>query len=79
MDRCWLSGNSGDALHAVLCAAGFNIRWLLRAIATNGLAALSWSSRSWRCMQHASARCSELLRVPLSTEIAGSSHVSITS
>ena len=40
MDRCWLSGSTGDALHAVLCAAGFNIRWLLRAIATKGLAAL---------------------------------------
>jgi IS5 family transposase len=33
MDRCWLKGSEGDALHAVLCAAGFNIRWLLRAIA----------------------------------------------
>ena len=33
MDRCWLRGSEGDALHAVLCAAGFNIRWLLRAIA----------------------------------------------
>ena len=22
----------GDALHAILCAAGYNIRWLLRAI-----------------------------------------------
>ena len=32
MDRCWLKGAEGDALHAVLCAAGFNIRWLLRAI-----------------------------------------------
>jgi IS5 family transposase len=32
MDRCWLQGSVGDALHAVLCAAGFNIRWLLRAI-----------------------------------------------
>jgi transposase, IS5 family len=40
MDRCWLGGSSGDALHAVLCAAGFNIRWLLRAIAAKGLAAL---------------------------------------
>ena len=40
MDRCWLSGSSGDALHAVLCAAGFNIRWLLRAIAAKGLVAL---------------------------------------
>jgi IS5 family transposase len=33
MDRCWLKGAEGDALHAALCAAGFNIRWLLRAIA----------------------------------------------
>ena len=40
MDRCWLGGSSGDALHAVLCAAGFNIRWLLRAIAAKGLTAL---------------------------------------
>ncbi len=32
MDRCWLKGTEGDALHAVLCAAGFNIRWLLRAL-----------------------------------------------
>ena len=40
MDRCWLGGSSGDALHAVLSAAGFNIRWLLRAIAAKGLAAL---------------------------------------
>lgn len=40
MDRCWLGGSTGDALHAVLCAAGFNIRWLLRAIAAKGLAAL---------------------------------------
>ena len=40
MDRCWLSGSTGDALHAVLCAAGFNIRWLMRAIAAKGLAAL---------------------------------------
>jgi IS5 family transposase len=40
MDRCWLKGTEGDALHAVLCAAGFNIRWLLRAIARLGLAGL---------------------------------------
>lgn len=39
MQRCWLKGSTGDALHAVLCAAGFNIRWLLRAIAKLGLRA----------------------------------------
>ena len=32
MDRCWLAGAIGDALHAVLCAAGYNLKWLLRAI-----------------------------------------------
>ena len=35
-----LKGSDGDALHAVLCAAGFNIRWLLRAIARLGLRGL---------------------------------------
>ncbi len=40
MDRCWLKGQEGDALHAVLCAAGFNIRWLLRAIVRLGLEGL---------------------------------------
>ena len=32
MDRCHLKGETGDRLHAVLCAAGYNIRWLLRMI-----------------------------------------------
>ena len=27
MNRCHLKGELGDALHAVLCAAGYNIRW----------------------------------------------------
>jgi len=40
MDRCWLSGLLGDALHAGLCAAGYNIRWLLRAMAHVGFSAL---------------------------------------
>jgi transposase, IS5 family len=34
MQRCWLKGALGDALHALSCAAGYNIRWLLRAIAS---------------------------------------------
>ena len=37
MDRCHLKGKTGDRLHAVLCAAGYNIRWLLRMIAKKGL------------------------------------------
>ena len=40
MDRCWLQGAVGDALHALSCAAGYNIRWLLRAIARLGVAGL---------------------------------------
>jgi IS5 family transposase len=39
MDRCLLQGALGDALHALSCAAGYNIRWLLRAIARLGLGA----------------------------------------
>ena len=32
MNRCHLKGSEGDAIHAVLSAAGYNIRWLLRMI-----------------------------------------------
>ena len=39
MGRCHLKGEQGDRLHAVLCAAGYNIRWLLRMIAKKGLRA----------------------------------------
>ena len=35
------------AVHAVLCAAGFNIRWLLRAIAAKGLRALLLALSQW--------------------------------
>jgi IS5 family transposase len=45
MERCWLQGALGDALHAVLCAAGYNLRWLLRAMA--GLKLKVLSLRSW--------------------------------
>lgn len=44
MRRCHLKGQEGDALHAVLCASGYNIRWLLRAIANKGIKALAWLS-----------------------------------
>jgi transposase, IS5 family len=42
MKRCWFKDQAGDAMHAVLCAAGFNIRWLLRAIARMGVKAPSY-------------------------------------
>ncbi len=31
--RCHLKGAEGDALHVIACAAGYNLRWLLRWIA----------------------------------------------
>ena len=37
MDRCWLQGALGDALHTIGCAAGYNLRWLLRDVARLGL------------------------------------------
>jgi len=37
LDRCWLQGALGDALHTISCAAGYNLRWLLRAIARKGI------------------------------------------
>ena len=40
MDRCWLQGAVGDALHALSCAAGYNIRWLLRVIVRLGVGCL---------------------------------------
>ncbi len=35
-----MHGAVGDALHALSCAAGYNIRWLMRAIARLGLRGL---------------------------------------
>jgi hypothetical protein len=43
MDRCWLQGAMGDALHALSCAAGYNVRWLLRAITRLGLGGLFYA------------------------------------
>jgi hypothetical protein len=37
MNRCRLRGQTDDAIHAVLCAAGYNIRWLLRMIRKKGI------------------------------------------
>jgi IS5 family transposase len=37
MDRCWLQGALGDALHSISCAAGYNLRWLMRAIVRLGI------------------------------------------
>jgi len=54
MDRCYLKGEQGDRLNAVLCAAGYNIKWLLRMIAKKGV---TFSQRLYlRLYQAASAR-----------------------
>jgi IS5 family transposase len=37
-----LKGETGDKVHAVLCAAGYNIQWLLRMIAKKRVTFLRW-------------------------------------
>lgn len=32
LDRNWLKGALGDAMHAVLCGAGHNLRMILRKL-----------------------------------------------
>ena len=51
MGRCHLKGERGDRLHAVLCAAGFNIKWLLRMIVKKGV---SFLRSVFLCPQQAS-------------------------
>jgi IS5 family transposase len=43
MNRNYLKGAMGDALHAVLCSCGYNIKWLLRRIGAKGLRGLFFS------------------------------------
>ena len=56
MDRRWLKGQLGDALHAVLCAAGYNLRWLMRAMVRLGLAVAFLRSMLCRLMAALSRR-----------------------
>ena len=67
MDRCHLKGEQGDRLHAVLCAAGYNIQWLLRMIVKKGvtflrrlylrLCAVADVSPSWQDVLGSSLSC----------------------
>jgi hypothetical protein len=59
MRRCWLKGETGDALHAVLCAAGFNIRWLMRAILDKGILPL------WQLFCACNLRCNRQSKASL--------------
>ena len=55
MDRCWLQGSLGDALHTLGCAAGYNLRWLLRAIARLGIRAV-FLRLMWAALQQGHTR-----------------------
>jgi len=48
MGRCHLKGEMGDALHAISCAIGYNIGWLLRAIVRLGLKGFFALKHIWR-------------------------------
>ena len=76
LDRCWLKGAQGDALHAISCAAGYNLRWLLRAIARLGIGPASlrllqmalWAVRPTSGSY--SSRCSGLVSSSLHHDLA---------
>jgi IS5 family transposase len=63
MHRCWMKGALGDALHAVLCAAGYNLRWLLRAVAHRGLKALLFA------LWHSLARPLRIRHIPVDGQV----------
>ncbi|MGF6960613.1 IS5 family transposase [Paraburkholderia youngii] len=47
LDRNWLKGAPGDAIHAVLCGAGHNLRMILRKLRLfYALVLIAWLSRS---------------------------------
>ena len=77
MDRCWLQGAMGDALHALSCAAGYNIRWLLRAIVRLGLGGLFYAfsavAACLACLLHAvmaGTKVMESVRTPQRRRLA---------
>lgn len=65
MLRCWLKGQPGDTLHAVVCAAGYNLSWLLRAIVRLGLGPLLLVLAWLRCCPTDGRKpCSHLPNLP---------------
>ena len=54
-----LIGSLGDALHAIACAAGYNIRWLMRAMLRLGLKGLFAPLNLWPWVMLA-VRCSAI-------------------
>jgi IS5 family transposase len=69
MDRCWLQGALGDALHTLSCAAGYNLRWLMRAITRLGLGP-AFLRLLQRAALAASALRGSLLAHPLASALA---------
>ncbi len=65
MERCHLKGETGDRLHAVLCAAGYNIKWLLRMIVRNEVAFLQRLYLRLCQIAGLSPNCSRMARKPL--------------
>jgi hypothetical protein len=55
LDRCWLKGALGDALHAISCAAGYNIQWLSGCCAP--LSVWGWGRFFCACCGSGAGRC----------------------
>ena len=49
MDRNWLRGPEGDAMHALLCGAGQNLRLILRKLRL----LFAWIFSTWLCVERA--------------------------
>jgi hypothetical protein len=64
MGRCHLKGALGDKMHAVLCAAGYNTRWLLWMIRAKGLRA---SLRVLRAMRETAV--GDMQRLPVGVRL----------
>ena len=60
MDRCWLQGALGDALHTLSCAVGYNLRWLIRTITQLGLGPAFFSLLQWAALAASAMRGSLL-------------------
>jgi hypothetical protein len=75
MQRCSLRGSEGDALQAVLCAAGCNLRWLLQAIPARASKSFMCLFRDWPHVgdmaRVGSSTCAKLLRHGLNLNFAG--------
>jgi len=51
MNRCWLKGAVGDAINAVLSAAGYKLRWLLRAVLAGTIKAFYFARILWAAIK----------------------------